>query len=104
MMTRPALLRWQEAERRLPAILVALAALLRLWRLNLAEYRGDDDDMVTAATQALQHGWLQAHGLISSIRIDNGPAAMWLLIVTTRASGGSLRHGSRRPVSAKWPR
>jgi len=81
MMTRPALLRWQEAERRLPAILVALAALLRLWRLNLAEYRGDDDDMVTAATQALQHGWLQAHGLISSIPIDNGPVAMWLLML-----------------------
>lgn len=64
----------------LPAVLIGTAALLRLLRLNLAEYRGDDDDMVTAATQALQHGWLQAHGLISSIPIDNGPVAMWLLM------------------------
>ncbi|HEY8744265.1 MAG TPA: hypothetical protein VIU62_14300, partial [Chloroflexota bacterium] len=72
---------WQVADRWLPTFLVGVAALLRLWRLNLAEFRGDDDDMVTAATQALQHGWLQAHGLISSIPIDNGPVAMWLLML-----------------------
>jgi 4-amino-4-deoxy-L-arabinose transferase-like glycosyltransferase len=65
----------------LPVALVAVAALLRLYRLNLAEYRGDDDDMVTAATQALHQGWLQAHGLISSVPIDNGPVAMWLLML-----------------------
>ncbi|HEV7213974.1 MAG TPA: hypothetical protein VGP33_02535, partial [Chloroflexota bacterium] len=77
----PAPPRWREAARWLPLALVGLAAMLRLLRLNLAEYRGDDDDMVTAATQALQHGWLQAHGLISSIPIDNGPVAMWLLML-----------------------
>src|SRR6185437_4180963 len=67
--------------RLLPMAVVPVAALLRLYRLNLAEYRGDDDDMVTAATQALHQGWLQAHGLISSIPIDNGPVGMWLLML-----------------------
>lgn len=71
-------------------MLVGLAAVLRLLRLSLAEYRGDDDDMVTAATQALQHGWLQAHGLISSIPIDNGPVAMWLLMLPLAVTSNLL--------------
>lgn len=81
---------WRRAERWLPALLVGLAALLRLLRLNLAEYRGDDDDMVTAATQALHQGWLQAHGLISSIPIDNGPIAMWLLMLPLAVTSSLL--------------
>jgi len=55
--------------------------VLRLARIDLAEYRGDDDDMVTASVHALAQGWLQSHGLISSIPIDNGPVAMWLLLL-----------------------
>ncbi len=72
---------------------ITVAACLRLFRLDYAEYRGDDDDMVNAAVNALHQGWLQSHGLISSIPIDNGPVAMWLLMVPLATTNSLLAAG-----------
>lgn len=82
---------WAErAELAAVLAIVALAAALRLFGLSYAEYRGDDVDMVNAAYAALQHGWLQSHGLISSIPVDNGPVAMWLLMLPLALTGSLL--------------
>lgn len=58
-----------------------LAAMLRLYRLDYAQYRGDDDAMVFLALRALRFRELPLHGFNSSLGVDNGPVAVYLLML-----------------------
>lgn len=64
-----------------PLLIVLLAAALRLYRLDYAQYRGDDEAIVSLAFQTLHSGGLPLHGWPSSLGVDNGPVAVYLLLL-----------------------
>lgn len=70
--------------------IVLIAAFLRLYRIDFAQYRGDDEAMFTlarSALRALDSGSLPVHGLFSSLGVDNGPTALYLLMVPVALFG-----------------
>jgi 4-amino-4-deoxy-L-arabinose transferase-like glycosyltransferase len=66
-------------ERAAPLLVVLLAAALRLYRIDYAQYRGDDDMIVSLAFRLLHFGESPLHGVISSLGVDNGPVSVYLL-------------------------
>lgn len=69
--------RW--LERAAPLLVVLLAAALRLYRIDYAQYRGDDDMIMSLAFRLLHSGEPPLHGVISSLGVDNGPVSVYLL-------------------------
>ncbi|MFI5269589.1 MAG: glycosyltransferase family 39 protein, partial [Chloroflexota bacterium] len=69
---------------RLPSLLLwlilALAAALRLFRLNVGEYQWDDDGIWSLAVNAVARHVLPAAGINSTVGASNGPAMVWLLM------------------------
>src|SRR5438094_1793986 len=61
------------------AVITAIGAFLRLWRLDLAQFRGDDFTVSSLAI-GIAHGSFPT-GVTSSIGINNGPAAPFILAI-----------------------
>lgn len=59
--------------------LLLVAAALRLARLDLVQYREDDDALWTIVTRIARTGSLPVTGMHSSIGLPNGPFQAWLL-------------------------
>lgn len=69
------------------ALITAVGALLRLWNLEVAQYRGDDVTVSGLALDLVRYGALPT-GVLSSIGIDNGPVAPLVLALPTLISPG----------------
>ena len=71
-----------------PILLVA--AFLRLYQLNITEFDEDQATVFRMARDAVMHGLLPATGNIASIRINNPPAVIYLLMVPAAFSSNPL--------------
>lgn len=72
----------------LPLVTVLLvAAFLRLYGVPYAQYRLDDDQMFTLAIEALRAGVLPLSGMQASVGVDNGPVALYVLMVAVALMG-----------------
>ncbi len=69
----------QWLERGALLLVMLLAVVLRLYRIDYAQYRGDDDMIVLLALQVLRSGELLLHGMSSSLGVDNGSVSVYLL-------------------------
>lgn len=67
-------------------LIVAVAALLRLYQINRTEFDGDQAVIFGMARYALQHGLLVATSNYASIHILNPPAIIYLLMVPAAIS------------------
>jgi 4-amino-4-deoxy-L-arabinose transferase-like glycosyltransferase len=67
-------------------LIVAVAALLRLYQINTTEFDGDQAVIFGMARYALQHGLLVATSNYASIRILNPPGIIYLLMVPAAIS------------------
>ena len=66
------------------------AAFLRLYQLNITEFDGDQATVVRMARDAVVHGLLPATGNIASIRINNPPGVVYLLMIPAAFSANPL--------------
>ena len=62
----------------LAGAVVALGALLRCWRLDLAEFKGDELAVARLALALAQHGQWPARGIPSSLGTDNAPLFIYI--------------------------
>ncbi|MBV8085901.1 MAG: hypothetical protein JO247_13920 [Chloroflexi bacterium] len=87
MTSAPSRVRWETIA--LWAVL-PLAAGLRLFRLNFAEYQWDDDSIWSLAVTALAHHTLPAEGIRSTIGAGNGPFQVYLMLPFAAISSSPL--------------
>ena len=66
-------------------LITAVGAVLRLWNLEIAQYRGDDVTVSGHALDLVRYGTLPT-GVLSSIGIANGPVAPFILALPTLIS------------------
>lgn len=69
------------------AVIVAVAAWLRLWRLDLIEFKGDEAIAAWLALQFVKGGALPLAGLMSSVGVTNPPMFIYLLVPMFAVSG-----------------
>ncbi len=72
------------------AIVLAVAATLRLYGLEYAQYRYDDDTMFALAREVLASGGVPWHGMHSSFGVHNGPTALYVLLPAVAVVGTEL--------------
>ncbi len=58
--------------------ILLLAAVLRFWRLDLAEFKGDELQVTQLAFALAQHGRWPARGILSSLGTYNSPLFIYL--------------------------
>lgn len=71
-----------------PILLVA--AFLRLYQLNITEFDEDQATVFRMARDAVMHGLLPATSNIASIRINNPPGVIYLLMIPASSSSNPL--------------
>ncbi len=70
--------------------LLLVAAFLRLYQLNITEFDEDQATVFRMARDAVMHGLLPATSNIASIRINNPPGVVFLLMIPAAFSANPL--------------
>ena len=70
--------------------ILLVAAFLRLYQLNITEFDEDQATVFRMARDAVMHGLLPATGNIASIRINNPPGVVYLLMIPAAFSSNPL--------------
>ncbi len=71
-------------------VVVAIAALLRLYRIDLTEFDADQADIFRMAHDAVSHGHLVATSNLASLGVHNPPATVYLLMIPAALSANPL--------------